>query len=72
MRVHEEHIDGMVLTIDDIDGNAVGTVTKLHDTAGQARAWLAEIRWAMYAAKQQGKQDGQQTAFGHKGYRSGD
>ena len=68
----EEHVDGMVLRMDDLDGNVVATATMLHQTGGQARAWLEEIRWAMVGSKHQQKPDEHLTTWGRKGYRSGD
>jgi len=72
MKLWEEHVGDMVMSMTDLDGNVVAKVTKLHDTAGQARAWLEEIRWALVGAKQQAQEPSHRTTYGLRGHRSDD
>ena len=72
MKIWEEQIGDLCLSITDLDGNAVATATKIHNTAGQARAWLEEIRWAMVGSKKQPQEASHRTTYGLRGHRSDD
>ena len=62
----------ITLSMETRGAEVVATATTTHNTAGQARAWLEEIRWAMVGAKAQQAADEHLTTYGRKGYRSGD